>query len=182
MYKYTLFSLLLLYAPMQADEVKTTTFQSVPQLNVDKFLGTWYLIARLEFPWDRGCFHNPVATFSKGSDGSLKMATQCQTNSFFKSIQKAEGSIEMLDSSHSKWKITYPRGGKYKGLPEGDIWWIVLAEDYSHAAASDPEQDHLWIYSRTPHSSREIYQSILDKVVMMMPDINVLNILPTKQD
>ena len=89
--------------------------------------------------------------------------------------------MEALDNSDAKFKVSYPENQHYKGLPIGDYWIIVLADDYSYVAVSEPTQQHLWVYGRKPTITQDVYQSILDKVVLMMPEINVLNILRTQQ-
>ncbi|CUI16721.1 outer membrane lipoprotein Blc [Candidatus Protochlamydia naegleriophila] len=158
-------------------------FQTVSHVDLNRYMGTWYEIARLDEPWDRGCYHNPIAIFTMKNDGTIHVLNQCETDNFFNSTQKAEGVAEVVDKqSNAKLKLIFPRSEHYKGLPIGDYWIIQLADDYSYAAVSDPAQKHLWILSRTPSLPQDVYQSILDKVVLMMPNLNVLNVLRTQQD
>jgi apolipoprotein D and lipocalin family protein len=158
-------------------------FKSVPHVDLDRYMGTWYLISRLEFPWDRACFHNPIAIYTKKADGTIHVFNQCQMDNFFNTVQKAEGTVEVVDTkTNSQLNVSYPESKRYKGIPIGDYWIIVLADDYSYAAVSEPTKQHLWIYSRKRDLPQDTYQSILDKVVLMMPELNVLNVLKTKQD
>ncbi|SPJ31741.1 unnamed protein product [Candidatus Protochlamydia amoebophila UWE25] len=174
-------SLFLYYQNIQG--IEYPPFQTVSNVDLNRYMGTWYEIARLDEPWDRGCYHNPMVIYTMQSDGIIQVVNQCDINSFFKSVQRAEGTAEIIDKqTQAKWKITFPATEQYKGLPIGDYWIIILADDYSYAAVSDSDQKHLWILSRTPFLPEVIYKQILDKVVLLMPDLNILNVFRAKQD
>lgn len=167
-----------LQAADSSNELKT-----VPHVDLHRYMGTWYEIARLQNPWERECFHNPIAIYTMRHDGTIHMLSQCKTDNFFNKIQKAEGTAEVVDkTSNAKLKISYDPPKNFNWLFREDYWIIQLADDYSYAVVSEPNQQHLWILSRTPSLPQDVYQTILDKVVLQMPNLNILNVFRMKQD
>jgi apolipoprotein D and lipocalin family protein len=157
--------------------------QTVPYVDLNRYMGTWYQIARLQEPWLRECDHNPMAIYTMKPDGTIHVLNQCQADNFFTKIQKVEGTAEIVDQkTHAKLKISFDHPNNFKWLFSGDYWIIQLADDYSYAVVSEPTEKHIWILSRTPSIAEDVYQSILDKLVMQMPDLNILNVLPMRQD
>lgn len=166
-----------------ANGVSSTGLQTVQHVDLPRFMGTWYEIARLETPWDRGCYHNPLFIYTQKPDGSIHVISQCQKDNFFQTIQRAEGTAEIIDKkTNAKWKIELKPSERYKGVPNGDYWIIQLADDYSYAAISEPTETFFWVISRTPSLPQDIFKGILDKAVLQLPNINVLNVLKTQQD
>jgi apolipoprotein D and lipocalin family protein len=178
-----LLSTYFFHSHLTLEAIEYPPFQTVSKVELNRYMGTWYEIARLDEPWDRGCYHNPMTIYTMKNDETIHIINQCDTNNFFQSILRAEGTATILDKqTNAKWKLDIPSSEHYKGLPNGEYWIIVLADDYSYAAISDPNQKHLWILSRTPSLPQETYKSILDKIVLMMPDLNILNVFRTLQD
>lgn len=161
--------------------IEKTEPQTVSYVDLNKYAGKWYEISRLRPAWKMQCALNVTVTYTLESPATLHVATQCQTNNFFQKIDKAEGTVEVVDKkTQAKLKVTYPF--KHPDwLAEGDYWIIQLAEDYSYAVMSNPSGTYVQILSRTPTLDPDLYQIILDRLVLQLPNLNVLNMLKTEQ-
>jgi apolipoprotein D and lipocalin family protein len=162
--------------------IEQETLQTVPHVDLQLYKGKWYEIARLRAPWELACAINTTYIYTLQLDGSLHVATQCQSQKAFHELEKAEGTLQVIDpKTNSKLKISFPYSS-YKWIYSGDYWIIQLADDYSYAVVSEPTQKHVWILSRTPTIPSNTYQDILDKITLQLPAVNILDMMQTTQN
>jgi apolipoprotein D and lipocalin family protein len=160
-----------------------TNLETVPSVDLKRFAGKWYEIARLRKPWEMECALNTTYTFTAQTDLTMHVVEECQANTFFHKFEKSKGTATILDTkTHAKLKIEFSADSSYKWTFSGEYWIIQLADDYSYVVLADPKQTHLWILSRVSTIDSTTYQDILNEVTLQMPNVNVLNILPTEQN
>lgn len=136
---------------------------SVPQgvtpvsgFDLDRYLGRWYEIARLDHGFERG-LTNVTATYSLNEDGSVRVA-----NRGFDA-----GSCEYDEQIGRATFVGDPSvaslGVSFFGPFEGGYHVIELAPDYSYAVVSGPTKDYFWVLSRSPRMSEARLDRILDE-------------------
>lgn len=153
MYKYIfIYIITLLFIGCSTKDIPLTTVKKV-QLN--KYTGTWYEIARFEHFFEKGC-KNVTASYSIKSDGDIKVINRC-TKIENGEIKEAEGTAYSVDESNSKLKVSFFRPFY------GDYYIIDLAKDYSYALVGNPNRKYLWILSRTKTISQSVKQKLLNK-------------------
>ncbi len=134
----------------------STGVTTVGHVDLEKYLGRWYEIARFPFKQQEGC-HNTVAEYSKNEDGTIQVKNHCQKGSFKAPESIAIGTAHVVDAaSNAKLKVRFFELG-----PWGDYWVIRLGEHYEYAVVSQPSQKFLWILSRTPSMNRALYNDIV---------------------
>ncbi|MBD3842696.1 MAG: lipocalin family protein [Campylobacterales bacterium] len=129
---------------------------TVKQVDIQKYQGTWYEIARFEHFFEKGC-KNVTATYELKNDGDLKVINRCtmiENNDF----NEATGVAYAVDDTNSKLKVSFFRPFY------GDYYIIDLADDYSYAVVGAPSRELLWILSRTKTIDTSIKNKILDKL------------------
>lgn len=115
----------------------------VDNFDANRYLGTWYEIARLDHRFERG-LEQVTAHYSLNSDGSIKVINRGYDPKQ-RRWQQAEGTAKFIDSptvGHLKVSFFGPFYGGYNVLQ--------LAPDYRYALVSGPDRDYLWILARTP--------------------------------
>lgn len=121
---------------------------------VDRYLGTWYEIARLDHPFERGLDH-VTAQYILRSDGSIKVI-----NSGFSAAKQrwkqSIGKARFLGSPQTA-SLTVSFFGPFYG----GYHVIALDEDYRYALVAGPSRDYLWILSRTPTLDAQARQALL---------------------
>lgn len=139
-----------------------TPLQAVASVDLDRYLGTWYEIARFPFSIQEGC-HGTTATYERRDDGKISVLNRCLLGSFDGHENVAKGTAWAPNAATpSKLKVTF---NFFMGLFGGSNYWIIdLAPDYSYSVVSEPEGRYLWILSRTPQLNDEIYESILARL------------------
>ncbi|WNN43937.1 MULTISPECIES: lipocalin family protein [Winslowiella] len=128
----------------------------VEGFQADRYLGTWYEIARLDHPFERGLDH-VTATYSQRDDGGLKVVNR----GFNAKKQKWQESVGKAyftgDSQRAALKVSF-FGPFYGGYNV-----IALDDNYQHALVCGPNRDYLWILSRTPTLDESVKQQLVEK-------------------
>ena len=123
---------------------------AVKDFELDRYLGKWYEITRLDHSFERG-LNNISAEYSLRDDGGVKVI-----NSGFSKEdnewQQAEGKAYFVDSSdsgHLKVSFFGPFYGSY-------IIFELDRKNYQYAFVSGPNTSYLWLLSRTPQVDQEV--------------------------
>jgi apolipoprotein D and lipocalin family protein len=156
MKKSIMFGLVLMFTSISSASTKELT--TVSHVDVQKYMGTWYEIASFPQRFQKGCTASK-ATYTLRSDGDVDVLNECRLNSMDGKLKQARAKAWVVDSTtNSKLKVRFfwPFTGKY--------WIIDLGEKYDYAVVGHPNRKYLWILSRTPKMSDELYNSILTRI------------------
>lgn len=169
--------LLMTFSYAQEASVKT-----IPALEVPRYLGTWYEIAKFPNWFQRKCLSNTQAVYSVRPDGNLKVLNSCKTADG--EIAQAEGTARQIGASDSpKLEVRFaPVWLSFLPIVWGDYWVIDLDPQYQVAAISDPRREYLWVLSRTPQLDNKTYDALLQRLQNQQFDTRKLELtqqLPT---
>ncbi len=134
---------------------------SVPTIDVSRYMGTWYEVARLPNSFQTMCESNVSATYAQKPNGKLSVINTCKKSDG--NMTSVEGEARQASSSgpNSKLQVRFAPAW-LSWLPVwGDYWIIDLAPDYSYAVIGEPARAYLWILSRTPKMDDAVYEKIL---------------------
>ncbi|MFZ1571250.1 MAG: lipocalin family protein [Candidatus Kapaibacterium sp.] len=151
---------------------ETQYMETVPYVDLNKFIGKWYEIASYPQSFQKGC-HCTTAEYTLSKDDYIIVENRCNKDSINGELSYIKGKAFIEENSgNSKLKVQFfwPFRGKY--------WIIELAEDYSYVVVSNPNKKYLWILSRTPKMDEQIYQGILDKLKLKQFDLSILKMTP----
>jgi apolipoprotein D and lipocalin family protein len=123
---------------------------AVKEFELDRYLGKWYEIARLDHSFERG-LNNITAEYSLRDDGGVKVI-----NSGFSKEddewEQAEGKaffVDETDSGHLKVSFFGPFYGSY-------IVFELDRKNYQYAFVSGPKTSYLWLLARTPEVDERV--------------------------
>ena len=123
---------------------------AVDEFELDRYLGKWYEIARLDHSFERG-LNNISADYSLRDDGGVKVI-----NSGFSKEdndwRQAEGKayfVDSTDSGHLKVSFFGPFYGSY-------VIFGLDKKNYQHAFISGPDTSYLWLLARTTQLDNKI--------------------------
>lgn len=121
----------------------------VENFNINRYLGTWYEIARLDHPFESG-LEQVTATYGLQVNGGVSVINRGY-NPARGIWQSAQGEA---------WFTGAPTKGALKVSFFGPFYggYNVMAVDkyYQHALLCGPDRSYLWILSRTPTLSTEV--------------------------
>lgn len=130
---------------------------TVPSVDLNRYLGTWYEIASYPMFFQRGCVATE-ANYQLRPDGRVTVLNKCRKNSLTGPWKTAEGIAKVVEStSNAKLKVKF-------FLFWGDYWIIDLGSDYEYAVVSEPRQKYLWILSRTRQMDKDLFQDICKRL------------------
>lgn len=128
---------------------------TVAHVDLNRYLGTWYEIARFEQSFQKGCT-DVTATYSLKTNGDINVLNRCATAT--NPDKSAQGVAYATDETNSKLKVSFFRPFY------GNYWIIDLDEAYTYAVIGEPKREYLWILSRTTTLPKETLEAILQKL------------------
>lgn len=134
---------------------------TVDQVDLQRYAGTWYEIARLPQWFQRGCYDS-TATYSLNDDDTVKVVNRCQREGDEPS--EAEGTARIVpDSGNAKLKVRFDNwvSKLIPTITEGNYWIIALDKDYQTVVIGEPSREYLWILARQPELNDDQYQALV---------------------
>jgi len=129
----------------------------VSGFELDRYLGTWYEIARLDHSFERG-LSNVTATYSMRDDGGVRVLNRGHRSSK-QEWEEATGKAYFVgepDIGQLKVSFFGPFYGGYNIVN-------LDKESYQYALVAGPNRDYLWILSRTMKLDDDILTSLVDQ-------------------
>ncbi|NVD06892.1 lipocalin [Vibrio sp. JPW-9-11-11] len=116
----------------------------VNNFELERYLGTWYEVARLDHSFERG-LSKVTATYSLREDGGVNVLNRGYSES--EGVwEEAEGKAFFVDDADQGYlKVSFfgPFYGSY-------VVFELDQTNYQYAFVSGPNTDYLWLLSRSP--------------------------------
>lgn len=150
--------------------------KTIASLDVPRYLGTWYEIAKFPNWFQKKCVGNTKAEYSLRPDGNLKVLNSCKTANG--EVSDAEGTARQIGAKDSpRLEVRFaPEWLSFLPMVWGDYWVIDLDPQYQVAAVSDPKREYLWVLSRTPQLDSRIYDDLLLRLKQQQFDVRKLEL------
>ncbi len=148
-----------------ADTNKPLT--TVPSVDLQRYLGKWYEIARYPNRFEKACVSDVTANYSLREDGKVQVVNACRKSNG--ELKESKGYAKIVEgSNNAKLRVTFfwPFFGNY--------WIVDLDSNYRYAVVSEPKREYLWVLSRTPVMDEKQYQAILQRIRELGFDTNRL--------
>lgn len=139
------------------------TLQTVPRVELNKYIGKWYEIGRYPNKFQKQCVGNTAATYSLKKNGRIEVKNECLKNDG--AVSTAIGEARVVDAkTNAKLKVRFaPKILSFLPAVWGDYWILDLDPGYQHVLIGDPSREYLWILSRDPGMGTAEYQQMLRK-------------------
>ena len=147
----------------------------VSNFEIDRYLGKWYEIARLDHSFERG-LEQVSAEYSLREDGGVTVKNRgfsAEDNEWNEALGKAYF-VNEADEGYLKVSFFGPFYGSY-------VIFELDKEDYQYAFVSGPDLSYLWLLSRTPLTSQKVIDNFLEKAKAIGFDVNSLIMVDQKQ-
>ena len=147
---------LLLLSACQSASVKPLA--AVPQVNLQRFMGDWYVIANIPTFIEKGA-HNAIESYRLDADGTIAVTFTFRDGAFDGKPKKYTPRGFVRDrTSNAIWDMQFIWPIK------ADYRITYLADDYSQTIVSREQRDYVWIMARTPRIADADYQRLLNIV------------------
>ena len=178
---FTFFLLLICFGSSQVmSQQGDQSVKTIAALDVPRYLGTWYEIAKFPNWFQKKCVSNTKAVYTAKPDGNLRVLNSCKTATG--ETSEAEGLARQIGTKDSpKLEVRFaPEWLSFLPMVWGDYWVIDLDPQYQVAAVSDPRREYLWVLSRTPQIDPQVYADLLVRLKKQQFDIQKLELTSQK--
>jgi apolipoprotein D and lipocalin family protein len=160
------FTAWLTLAPAQAQstEVPPAPLEAIASLDVARYMGTWYEVAKYPNWFQKRCIANTSASYAVQPNGMLQVLNRCQKEDG--SMSEALGAAKQVgDANSPKLEVRFaPAWLSFLPFVWGNYWVIDLDPQYQLAAVSEPSRKYLWILSRTQTVEPKAYEALLQRL------------------
>jgi apolipoprotein D and lipocalin family protein len=140
----------------------------VTGFELDRYLGTWYEIARLDHSFERG-LTRVTAEYSLRGDGGLRVVNRgydAATGEWREADGKAYF-VEDADVGYLKVSFFGPFYGSY-------VVFELDQDDYRYAFIAGPDRSYLWLLARTPTIGEALRQQFVERASALGFDTGAL--------
>jgi apolipoprotein D and lipocalin family protein len=139
--------------------------ETVSQVDLYKYVGKWYELARLPTPFTPNNVIAVTADYSLNDDNTITVV-----NEAFFSVEESQiikGIARALDSTNSKLEVTFD-GTNFKGY----YYIYKVFDDYKYAIVGDPNSNMCWLLGRSLSLTQEKSNVLVQNIVWLKYDIN----------
>jgi len=164
---WALAMLLTASLPMRAVPAAPQSTQApvtpVAAVDLNRYVGGWYEIARIPNRFQRQCARHNVAVYGQRPDGRLSVLNQCIKRNG--NVDQATGIARVVDPlSRARLQVSLVNFLGWRPF-WGDYWVIGLDPAYHWAVVGSPDRRYGWVLARTPQlddASLERIRAILE--------------------
>jgi len=133
--------------------------QSVANVDLERFMGRWYVLANIPTPFDRNVV-NPLEHYELNANGSVATTF---------SFRKPGGELKTLRMTG--YPEAEPNNGSW-GMQwiwpiRADYRIAYLDDAYEYAIIGRNKRDYLWIMSRTAYIQESRFEALIERAVSM---------------
>lgn len=160
---------------------ETPPLAAVAALDVPRYMGTWYEIAKYPNRFQKKCVADTRAEYSLMADGRVQVINRCRQESG--ETDAAHGIARQIGVAGSpRLEVRFaPAWLSFIPAVWGDYWVIDIDEDYQLVAVSEPKREYLWVLSRTPAVDALSYGALLGRLAGKGFDIHRLELTPQQR-
>jgi apolipoprotein D and lipocalin family protein len=133
---------------------------TVPFVDLSRYSGTWYEIARLPMWFQRHCVDSK-AIYTSRPDGSVGVHNECRTDTG--GLDQVDGVATVVDrKTNARLSVVFDNffARLLGSSRQGNYWILDLDPEYRTAVVGTPDRRFLWILSRTPQLDETTYERL----------------------
>lgn len=154
--------LALAVLPAFAAEADLPPLETVDSVDLERYAGRWYEIARLPNRFQKTCASDVAAHYSLEPDGDILVHNTCVKENG--EMRSATGEARVIDDSRSRLEVLFaPKWLGWLPMVWGDYWIIELDEDYQWAVVGEPGREYFWILARTPQLDSALVDELVER-------------------
>lgn len=164
--------LIVASATLSAAEANPPPLHTVVELDLKRYAGRWFEIARLPNRFQTSCAGEVTATYRLRPDGKIDVVNECSTDDG--AVKSAKGQARIVDGPMKLQVRFAPAWLSFLPMVWGDYWVMDLADDYSWAVVGEPAREFFWILAREPRLSEPEIQEIVKRAEEQGYDLSTM--------
>ena len=153
---------------VKAAEKSQVNLPTVASVDLLRYAGTWYEVARIPNFFQRKCTSDVSANYAPQPDGTITVTNRCR---------RADGEVDAVVgqarrptvrgepvAEEGKLEVRFaPRWLAFIPAVWGDYWVISLDPQYTMSLVGTPDRQYLWLLSRYPTVGADVVDEWLAK-------------------
>jgi apolipoprotein D and lipocalin family protein len=137
--------------------------QTVTSVDLTRYQGAWYEIARLPNWFQKECTQSK-ATYKLLESGDVAVRNECLTTTGKSKI--AFGTASVVDKqTNAKLEVVFDNwfSRLFPFLTKGKYWILYLDPEYQTVIVGTPNRKYLWIMARISQLEKQTYQHLVSR-------------------
>lgn len=158
---------------------QTKPLKTVEKLELDKYLGVWYEVARKPLYFQNKCDRDVTATYTLNENGNVAVDNRCYSKDG--SLNQSIGEAFVQNAPfNSKLKVSFlPDAIRWLPVGRGDYWVLKIDDDYQTVLVGEPRRKYMWVLSRSPQPDQAVVKEYLEYAKSVGYDLG--DVIHTKQ-
>ena len=158
---------------------QTKPLHVVEKVELDKYLGVWYEVARKPMYFQNKCDRDVSATYTLNENGNIAVDNRCYAQDGKLNQSSGEAFVQNAPFN-SKLKVSFlPESIRWLPVGRGDYWILKIADDYQTVLVGEPKRKYMWVLSRSAQPDTAVVKEYLDYAQSVGFDLS--DIIHTKQ-
>ena len=158
---------------------QTKPLHVVEKVELDKYLGVWYEVARKPMYFQNKCDRDVSTTYTLNENGNIAVDNRCYAQDGKLNQSSGEAFVQNAPFN-SKLKVSFlPESIRWLPVGRGDYWILKIADDYQTVLVGEPKRKYMWVLSRSAQPDPAVVKEYLDYAQSVGFDLS--DIIHTKQ-
>lgn len=158
---------------------KDQPLKAVDKVELDRYLGVWYEVARKPLYFQKKCDRNVTATYTLNENGNVNVDNRCYSQDGQLNQSIGEAFIQNAPYN-SKLKVSFlPSAIRWMPFGRGDYWILKIDEDYQTVLVGESGRKYMWVLSRSSQPNEKVVKEYLDYAKSVGYDLS--DVINTKQ-
>ena len=158
---------------------KNKPLHTVEKVELDKYLGVWYEVARKPMYFQNKCDRDVSATYTLNENGNIGVDNRCYTKDGQLNQSIGEAFIQNAPFN-TKLKVSFlPESVRWLPVGRGDYWVLKIDDAYQTVLVGEPRRRYLWVLSRSAQTDQAVVKEYLNYAQSTGYDIG--DVIHTKQ-
>lgn len=151
--------LIALYVKRSHAAASLPPLQTVEQVDLSRYIGQWYEIARYPNNFQKGCLGS-AAYYTLRADGEIEVLNSCR-DAETGNTRQAKGRAWIVDqTTNAKLKVSFFWPFR------GDYWIIDLGKEYEYVVIGTPDRKYFWILARKSTMDDTLFNVLLQRAAL----------------
>ena len=141
---------------------QTKPLQTVDKVQLDRYLGVWYEIARKPMYFENKCSRDVTATYTLNENGNVSVTNRCLSKDG--QLQQSIGEAFVQNAPfNTKLKVSFlPEAIRWLSVARGDYWILKIDDDYQTVLVGEPRRKYMWVLSRSAQPDQAVVNEYLE--------------------
>lgn len=166
---------LLLSATMAGMAHANKPLELVDSIDLERYQGRWYEIARLPNRFQNQCDGEVSAEYELLEDGRVQVTNRCRRPDGSWSEAVGVARRDASDDRAAALEVRFaPRWLSFLPFVWGDYRVIALDDDYRHSLVGSDDRKYLWILAREPELPAAVFDDLVERARRQGFDVSAL--------